>query len=221
MIKTTVLLLALALCLTAASAWAEGMNFGLITLGDARCEAHCPQVVAARGEISDSTAEDLLGFLGDHLHSGAVRSILLLDSPGGKVMASMELGQMLRRLGMAVIIARPTADTERTGALAAGRCYSACVYALMGGRRRVIPAQSQVGVHRMFAYSTSFNVSRLSFERERDVDDGEMLGVLSRYSEKMGVSSALAKLAERTSPDRLHILSGAEIARWRLGSRTP
>ncbi|MFM9152903.1 MAG: hypothetical protein ACKOPC_04745, partial [Methylocystis sp.] len=40
-----------------------------------------------------------------------------------------------------------------------GRCYSACVYALMGGSRRVIPPESRVGVHRMFNYSTNFDFS--------------------------------------------------------------
>jgi hypothetical protein len=202
-------------------AHAEAMSFGLVTLGDAHCDARCPKVVAARGEIADNTADALIGFLGENLDSGVVRSILLLDSPGGKVMAAMELGQTLRRLGMAVIVARPTDDTGRTGALAGGRCYSACVYALMGGRKRVIPPQSRIGVHRMFAYSTSFSISQLSFVRERDVDDGEMLSTLSRYSEKMGVSSNLIRLAERTSPDHLRILTGPEIARWRLGSRQP
>ena len=205
----------------AAAARAEPMSFELVTLGDSQCGDRCPKVVAARGEIGDNTAEALLDFLGENLQSGAVRGILLLDSPGGKVMASMELGQTLRRLGMAVIVARPTADTERTGSLAGGRCYSACVYALMGGRKRVIPLQSRIGVHRMFAYSTSFNVARLSFERARDVDDGEMLGALSRYSEKMGVSSNLVRLAERTSPDHLRFLTSGEISRWRLGSSKP
>jgi hypothetical protein len=35
----------------------------------------------------------------------------------------------------------------------------------------------------------------------------------------MGVSTDLVNLAERTSPDQLYMLTGADIARWRLGSR--
>jgi hypothetical protein len=34
----------------------------------------------------------------------------------------------------------------------------------------------------------------------------------------MGVSSGLITLAEHTSPDIIHVLTPAEIARWRLGS---
>jgi hypothetical protein len=89
----------------------------------------------------------------------------------------------------------------------------------MGGRKRVIPAQSSVGVHRMFNYSTNFDMAEGGFVRERNLDDGGMLQTLSRYAAMMGVSTELVKLAERTSPDRLYMLTGADIARWRLGAR--
>jgi hypothetical protein len=35
----------------------------------------------------------------------------------------------------------------------------------------------------------------------------------------MGVSVDLVNLAERTSPDQLYMLTGNDIARWRLASR--
>ncbi len=81
------------------------------------------------------------------------------------------------------------------------------VYALMGGRKRVIPAQSSVGVHRMFNYSTNFDIAGGGFVRERNLDDGGMLQTLSRYAAMMGINTELVKLAERTSPDRLYMLS--------------
>lgn len=197
------------------------MSFEIVTLGDGRCGANCPHVIAAQGEISEGASDAFLEFLGDRLRGGGVRGTVLLDSPGGKVVASMEFGQTLRRLGMAVIVARPTTGTAASGDLAAGQCYSACVYALMGGRRRVIPPQSRVGIHRMFAYTTNFSLPDLGMVRERNLDDGDMRDMLSNYSRSMGVSADLVYLAERTSPDQLHILSAAEIARWRLGSRKP
>lgn len=214
-------LLALTLALGLPATRATAMTFQLVTLGDGRCGANCPRVISAQGEIGEETPDALLGFLGDHLRRGDVRGIVLLDSPGGKVVASMEFGQTLRRLGMAVIVARPTTETASTGDLAAGRCYSACVYALMGGRKRVIPPQSRIGVHRMFAYTSNFSLADLGMVRERNLDDGGMRDMLASYSRSMGVSVDLVNLAERTSPDQLHILTAAEIARWRLGSRKP
>lgn len=211
------LLLGAAAVLAAAPARSDDMTFRVVTLGAGHCGARCPRIIAAEGQIVETTPNAFLNFVREH--AGAqVHSIMLLHSPGGKVVASMELGHALRKLGMAVIVARAASDTEQTGNLAAARCYSACVYALMGGRKRVIPAQSRVGVHRMFNYSTAINPAGGDLVRERIYDDGGMRKVLSRYSNMMGISSDLISFAERTSPDRLHVLSAREIRRWRLGS---
>ncbi len=208
------LLLGLAALLAASPARADDMSFRLATLTAGQCGGQCPQVVAAEGEIVEETPDAFASFLRSHVGGGRLHSILLIDSPGGKVVASMELGQVLRKLGMAVIVAR----IAESGVLVSGRCYSACVYALMGGRKRVIPPQSSVGVHRMFNYTSGINPAGGEPVRERRYDDGGMRKALSRYSAMMGVSGDLISFAERTSPDRIHVLSAAEIARWRLGS---
>jgi len=215
-IKIVLLLLC---ALAASSARAEEMSFRVVDLNARGCRARCPQVIAAQGEIGEATPDAFLAFVRENASSGNLHGIVLLDSPGGKVVASMELGQAIRKLGMAVIVARPAADQSRAMALVSGRCYSACVYALMGGRKRVIPAQSSVGVHRMFNYSTNFDFAEGGLVHQRNYDDGGMLKTLSRYAAMMGVSTELVKLAERTSPDKLYMLTGADIARWRLGSR--
>lgn len=202
----------------ASAAQAEEMSFRVVGVNGGRCGAKCPQVIAAEGEIGDATPDAFVNFVAQNVGSGNLHGIVLLDSPGGKVVASMELGQAIRRLGMAVIVARPGAGSRDALDLVGGRCYSACVYALMGGARRVIPPQSRVGVHRMFNYSTSFDFSE-GFVRERNLDDGGMRATLSRYASSMGVSPDLVNLAERTSPDQLYMLTGPDITRWRLGSR--
>lgn len=212
------LLLAAAAFCAFSFARAEAMSFRTVALGGAHCGGRCPQVISAEGEIDETTPDAFLSFVRENVGGGNLHGIVLLDSPGGKVVASMELGRALRRLGMAVIVARPSAQSAQTGDLVSGRCFSACVYALMGGRKRVIPPQSRVGIHRMFNYTTSFDFSE-GLVRERNYDDGGMLAMLSRYSNMMGVNSELVTLAERTSPDQLRMLSGAEIARWRLGGR--
>ena len=218
LIKTVFIALCVA-ALVPAFAHAEEMSFRVVSVNSGGCGANCPQVIAAQGEIGPETPDAFVAFVRENARGGNLHGIVLLDSPGGKVVASMELGQAIRKLGMAVIVARPAADQSRTMALVSGRCYSACVYALMGGRRRVIPPQSSVGIHRMFNYSTSFDIAEGGLVRERNYDDGGMLQTLSRYAAMMGVSTELVKLAERTSPDKLYVLTGADIARWRLGSR--
>lgn len=213
------LLLGLAFAAAAGPGRASDMGFRVVGLGSSACSDRCPQVIAAQGEIAESTPDQFLDFVRRNVGGGKLHGIVLLDSPGGKVVASMEFGEAIRRLGMAVIVARPAATGGDAMALVSGRCYSACVYALMGGKRRVIPAQSRVGVHRMFNYSTSFDLFEGGVVRERNYDDGGMRATLARYARMMGVSADLVNLAERTSPDQLYMLSGADIARWRLGSR--
>ncbi|MGJ0506346.1 MAG: hypothetical protein ACR652_04265 [Methylocystis sp.] len=220
--RTIRVLCALGLAAQAALAFgavrAEEMSFRLVGV-NGNCGARCPQMIAAEGEIGEATPDAFVSFIAQNVGSGNLHGVVLLDSPGGKVVASMELGQAIRRLGMAVIVARPAAQSGGDGmALVSGRCYSACVYALMGGKKRVIPAQSRVGIHRMFNYSTSFDFSE-GLVRERNYDDGGMRQMLARYASGMGVSSDLVTLAERTSPDQLYMLTGADIARWRLGTR--
>jgi hypothetical protein len=207
--------IALACLAATAPAWAEEMSFRRVTLAARQCGGDCPQVVAAEGEIVEETPDRFARFLRAHVEDGPLRGILLIDSPGGKVIASMELGHELRKLGMAVVVARVAAEG---GPLVSGRCYSACVYALMGGQKRVIPRQSRVGVHRMFNYVDGVDPDSGEVLRERRYADGGMRRALARYSASMGISRDLIALAERTSPDRVHLLSAAEIARWRLGT---
>jgi len=212
------LALLVGVAVSAPAAAEEAMSFQLVTLGSRHCGSNCPQVIFAQGQIDEGTAQNLLRFVQDNVRGGDLHRIVLLDSPGGRVVASMELGLTLRRLGMAVIVARPGGESAQNGNLYSGRCYSACVYALMGGKRRVIPPQSKVGVHRMFNYTTSFSLSD-GITQERYLDDGGMRRRLSHYTRAMGVDASLIDLAERTSPDYLHVLTPSEISRWRLGSQ--
>jgi hypothetical protein len=193
----------------------EPMTFRLLPLEDSsRCGYECAQAIVADGEITNSTPQEFLSFVSTHLQ-GNVRAVVFLNSPGGRVVASMELGQIFRRLGVAAIVAR-AGQTYGGTALAAGHCFSACVYALMGGSKRIIPPQSKVGVHRMFQYEASMD-SAGGATIYRRYDTGKMRAMLSRYSKQMGVNSRVIEDAERTSSDSLHVLSNGEIARWRLG----
>jgi hypothetical protein len=183
----------------------EEMSFRIVSLGSA------VQVIAAEGQITDATPQIFRAFLHEHSDSGNLRSIVLIDSYGGKVLASMELGRIFRQIGAAVIVAQPA-----SGVLAGGRCFSACVYALMGGKKRVIPPQSQAGIHRMVAYGGGYDSQFSGGEPTMRLDNGTVAASLSRYSASMGVNPAIISLAEHIPPGLLHVLSRGEIARWHL-----
>lgn len=194
------------------------MSFRLVSVDSGRCGAHCPQAIAADGEISDATPGEFIDFVRASARGRNVRSVIFLNSPGGKVVASMELGRIFRKVGAATVVARAVEDGEGHAHLAAGRCFSACVYALMGGRKRVVPDQSLVGIHRMFALEAGADPAGGGGGARRRYDNGDMRSALARYSASMGVSRDLINHAEHIPPDSIHLLSRSEVARWRLGS---
>jgi len=194
---------------------AEPMSFRLMPLErSSACKSRCAQAIVADGEIVDSTPQEFLSFVSSNLQAN-VSSVVLLNSPGGKVVASMELGQAFRKRGMFTIVAG--VEPSIPGAVAAGRCYSACVYALMGGRKRVVPPQSEVGIHRMFQYESSLDAAAGIRTLRRRYDTGTMHAILSLYSNRMGVNSGIIDYAERLSTDSIQVLSRREITRWGLG----
>ncbi len=97
-------LLGLVMPLTAAHA--DDMTFSLVSVGNsAQCGRRCPVVIEAEGEIGDQTPAQFLEFVQENVGQGNLHAVVFLDSPGGKVAASMELGRAFRRIGAAVVIA--------------------------------------------------------------------------------------------------------------------
>jgi hypothetical protein len=189
--------------LTLVSGGAQAMDFRLHSVTDGTgCRAHCPRVIVAEGQITNSTPSEFVEFLRENAGDRDLRTVVLLNSQGGYVVASMELGQMFRRIGAATIVSH--------------QCLSACVYSFMGGVKRVAPRGTSLGIHRMFA-----NASDGMFDSKgrRVYDDGSLAGALMRYSSRMGVSGDLIRFAERISSNSIHVVTADEMARWRLASR--
>ncbi len=197
---------------------AEAMSFRLETMRDGtRCGAHCPQVIVADGQITNSTPREFLDFLRENAFSRDLRTVVFLNSQGGYVVASMELGQIFRKIGAATVVARFTPAAGRSRFFSAS-CLSACVYAFMGGRKRVAPQGSVLGIHRMFAnqaHGGFFGESTV----ERVYDNGQMAQMLMSYSARMGVSRDIIRSAEHISSQTIHTVTPAEMARWNLAGR--
>jgi hypothetical protein len=210
---------AAALCAAAALAWfltappaaAEqaSMTFRSVNFDSGDCGADCPQVIVAEGVIETETPQVFADFARQAAKAPRLPSLIFMNSPGGNVVASMELGGAFRRLRAAVVVAGFASVGTRSGPIA-GQCLSACVYALMGATRRVAPPESRVGLHRMSLEESGADGGSLA--------DRRMVAAVARYAARMGVNPALVWRAESLTPGRLYILSPAEIARWRLAS---
>ena len=209
--------MALALSLAAATtslAEQTPMTFRSVSPEAPDCGARCPQVVVADGVIDETTPQAFAEFARQKSLSRRPRSIVFLNSPGGNVVAAMDLGRGFRRARVAAIVAGYASQGGISGPVP-GECLSACVYALMGAFRRVAPSWSRVALHRMWTVEPAEGPARGG---RRSIGDPNLAAMLARYAAQMGVDPALVRRAESLAPDVLQTLSPQEIARWRLGA---
>jgi hypothetical protein len=201
----------LAWFLTALPAAAEQapMTFRSVNLTSSDCGADCPQVIVADGVIEAETPQAFADFARQEAKAPRLPSLIFLNSPGGNVVASMELGAEFRKLRTAVVVAGYASVGTRSGPIS-GQCLSACIYALMGATRRVAPPDSRIGLHRMSTPEGPGGAGGLA--------DRRLVAILARYAAQMGVSPALVWRAESLTPGTLDILTPQEIARWRLAA---
>ena len=127
-----------------------------------------------------------------------------LNSPGGNVGAAVSLGSLFRSRGVTAVVAGVTED----GVAVTGACYSACVYALVGASRRVVPGRSRVGIHRMQAATEDLTGS---YER---AEHRAAASTLMGYTARMGVDPSMISSAERTPSASIHVLTARELRRW-------
>ena len=201
------------LALASGAASAAPMTFRLLAVGDSpACGRACPQIIVADGEITERTPSEFAAFVKSQAVNRNARGVVLINSHGGRVGASVALGRMFRAAEAAVIVGRVGPQ-----GVINGRCYSACVYALMGAKKRVIPRESRVGIHRMFAYDAAGVGPDDLGRTSRVYATPDLVARLGEYAASMGVSRELVYAAESVSPERVRIITPQEMRRWRLG----
>jgi len=205
---------------------AASMTFRAEPVGTASdCRNDCPKVIVADGIITKTTPDDLAKFIRGHLDDRLFRNVIFLNSPGGSVSPAMRLGVMFRKLGSTVIVgqverSREFGNDPKVGVpLRYGSCMSACVFALMGGKRRIVPQESEVGVHRIHTQG-QIDVASPDKRRMYLFADRDLVAQMRGYARMMGVDPDLINLAESVGPDRLHKLSDAEIRQYHLARRS-
>jgi hypothetical protein len=201
----------------AARAGSEPMRFRVEPLQTADCGYRCPNVVVADGVIEPDTPDAFIDFAKQAAHGNNLKSVLLINSPGGNVVASMEFGVKLRELGMSAIVAGYGYDGMRAGPTA-GECVSACVYALMGAVKRVAPEQSRVALHRMSVSQNDASTRGHVGSVTRRYADQRLVDIVARYAQQMGVSPEVVRQAESLDADHIRMLSTGEMRRWRLAT---
>jgi hypothetical protein len=120
------------------------------------------------------------------------------NSPGGNVIKAMELGRLVRRLGLNTIQLR------------ALECESACALAFLGGVVRYAEPGS-IGVHR-----SSFSPGTALTPEDATAAVQQMTAQVIAYLSEMGVDPALLEVALSYDSTDMRYLSGSEMARYKV-----
>ncbi len=194
-------------------AHAERMSFSLTSAhGVEGCSKTCSTIVLADGQIDNTSPDRFEALVRNHLGPSPKGLTILIQSPGGYVIAAAKLGLLFRKYDATVVVASAGAMNLRSRKIGIGpaMCISACVYAFMGGRKRVVPASGSLVLHRSYADGSWF--------RGREYDNDFVRQYIQAYAKSMGVATAPIAYAERLPPSHVQPLTRAQIRVWNLGT---
>lgn len=155
---------------------------------------HQPTVDAFRAKVTEG---------------GSEFGIVYFNSAGGDLSAAQELGRLIRAKGYATQIGKLSDDQER---IEKGLCESACPIAFIGGKFRLLDADTgQLGIHRFYLARQGrwASDSKVLFTAERD---------LRAYLDEMGISPEFFELMMKTPADRIQNVSKSSAYYWKLGT---
>jgi hypothetical protein len=200
------------------------------------CGEGCDEWIAAEGGFDLGSAERLRVFL--RKFPGRTPPIYF-QSPGGIQEEAIAIGRLMHERGMTAGVARTlpfgcapgkeaddrclalkrsghpvAAEFRSTGA----SCSSACVYALLGARIRLVPPDARLGVHasrRVHVYPDG----RVTRTRADDGRLAEATSDLKGYVQEMGVDLALVDTAFKIKFSDAYFLSRNEIVQFGIDTR--
>jgi len=192
------------------------------------CEPDCREWLAAQGAISNDTVAELRRALAG---LNGRKLPLLVYSTGGTVEAAIAMGELVRKSGLDIAVAR-TVFTQRDPALGtiderSPLCASACTLFLAGGQRRIVPSQSRIGVHQQTIVETETTTVRdykIVRGRRELVDErtetrtvkqeqatGEIDAKMRRYLDAMGLDRSFIEVTVSTPADTMRYLKPDEM----------
>lgn len=159
-------------------------------------------VLALVGTVDIGAAER---FTAEVVARGEYVERITLNSPGGSVTDALAIGEAIRTAGF-------TTDVE-AGAL----CASSCPLMLAGGRQRHASQDAAIGVHQIYAMTTTQSLAQARQAPALAMADAQRTTAgITRYLAKMGVSPELWLHALETPPDRLYYLKPTELTGLKL-----
>ncbi len=171
--------------------------------------------VIAEGVIGPRTPDEFRQVLHDpHLVIGRGTRIFFL-SPGGNLIAGLELGREIRKAGFTTVVGLPP-DGKAFAPIERSACASACTFAFLGGIARSVAPGSIYAVHRFFRGNFKPGQKVLTDPTRITRTDQQLAGDLVAYIRAMGVSANLYKISTEGSRDKTVNLTPAQMAALRV-----
>ena len=123
-----------------------------------------------------------------------------LASNGGEVDAAMELGRLLRKVGVSTVVARGE------------QCLSSCVFAFMGGDRRTVAGS--LGIHRPY-------FSSLREVPDRRIQYRQLQKKLQEFIDDLDFPQSLYEAVMAVPPESVSMLAPEELKKFYLEGMSP
>ena len=178
------------------------------------CDGDCNGWIGAVGVITGDTPAKFDAFVKGRNLSGAT---VVLDSSGGSVLDSIAMGRRWRDLrlktSVGIVIERtPVGGGVERDVLPNAYCESMCVFLLLSGETRTIPAGAHVRVHQIWMGDRAVDAKAASYTAQDLMIVERDIGRLAKYTFEMGGSGDLLALALSVPPwEALHELTEDEL----------
>jgi len=177
------------------------------------CQPHCRGWISAVGIVTGDSPRDFEDFAQGRDLRGAT---VVLDSSGGSVNDSIQLGRRFRGLGLMTTVGT---SVQRRAALGGhdvvepeAYCESMCVFLLLSGKTRYVPAAAHVRVHQIWMGDRADDARAASYSAEDLMIVERDIGRLAKYTFEMGGGGDLLSLSLNVPPwEDLHELSREEL----------
>jgi hypothetical protein len=126
-----------------------------------------------------------------------IRSLVVLNSPGGSLYEGMELGRIIRKHRLNTDVGIRKASKRGYREYVGGGCFSSCSYAFLGGVFRYLHEGSRYGVHRFYSNTASYANSMDAAQ----ITSAEIVS----YVREMGIDPEIFTLSTKAGADSIYL----------------
>lgn len=171
----------------------------------------CAPRILAEGAIERQSHRNLVTFLSNAKARKndffPPKPDICFNSPGGDLAGAIELGRLIRKLGLNTCLAStysrviPGTGGDEEIFVKNALCASACSFAFVGGVNRFVEEKSRYGVHQFFGAQGNLG----------DSPTQVTVVVIAAYLNEMGISRTLLDVASIVPPKEMYWLTSQEL----------